>query len=82
MAFSHHGLVQQLTMGEGFKKADAEFAVNHIEVDYNAEAAESAQMYLDSGSFSRDGLLRQLESKAGEGFTHAQAVYGMDQVYE
>ena len=30
-------------------------------------------------AFSRQGLIDQLESPYGEGFTHAQAVYGVNQ---
>ena len=41
------------------------------------EAVKSAQSYLQSGHFSHDGLVHQLESPYGEGFTHAQAVYGV-----
>ena len=44
------------------------------------QAIESADSYLDMGGFSRAGLLQQLSSSAGEGFTHAQAVYAVNQV--
>ncbi len=82
-AFSRAGLFQQLTSqyGEGFEAADAEFAIAHLEqnglVDWNAEAAESAQSYLDFTSFSRQGLYDQLTSQYGEGFTHEQAEYAL-----
>ena len=82
-AFSRVGLINQLSSkyGEGFPKADAVFplAVNHINVDWNEQAAKSAKSYLDFGSFSCQGLIDQLESKYGEGFTHSQAVYGANQ---
>lgn len=80
--FSRDGLIQQLTSkaGEGFKKPDAVFAVNHIKVDWNKEAVEAAEAYLASSSFSRAGLIQQLSSKAGEQFTHAQAVYAANKV--
>jgi hypothetical protein len=32
---------------------------------------------LAMSGFSRKGLIEQLESDAGEGFTHSQAVYGV-----
>ena len=64
--------------GEGFSKADAVFAVNHIDVNWNEQAAKSAKSYLDMSSFSRQGLIEQLESEYGEGFTHSQAVYGVN----
>jgi hypothetical protein len=80
-AFSEQGLIDQLSSkyGEGFPKADAIFAVNHIQVDWNEQAAKSAREYLDYSSFSRQGLIDQLESPYGEQFTHAQAVYGVNQ---
>ena len=43
------------------------------------QAIESARTYLRYSSFSRQGLIDQLEF---EGFTSEQAVYGVDQVYE
>jgi hypothetical protein len=81
--FSKKGLIQQLSSsaGEGFSKADATFAANHVDVNWKDEAAESAQSYLDTSSFSKDGLIEQLSSSAGEGFTLAQAQYAVDKVY-
>lgn len=80
-AFSKKGLVDQLSSpnGSGFARADAVYAVNHIDVDWNNEAAKAAKEYLDSMHFSRSGLIEQLESPNGSQFTHAQAVYGVNQ---
>jgi hypothetical protein len=80
--FSKTGLIQQLSSkaGEGFKRADAVFAVNHIKVDWNKEALESARAYLDMSSFSRSGLIQQLSSKAGDGFTPAQATFAANKL--
>jgi host cell surface-exposed lipoprotein len=81
--FSKKGLIQQLSSsaGEGFSKADATFAANHVDVNWKDEAAESAQSYLDMTSFSKDGLIEQLSSSAGDGYTLAQAQYAVDKVY-
>jgi hypothetical protein len=80
-AFSRTGLIQQLSSkyGEGFSKADAIYAVDHIKVDWYEQAARSAKSYLEMQPFSRTGLIQQLSSKYGEGFTHDQAVYGVTQ---
>ncbi|MFI8593271.1 Ltp family lipoprotein [Microbacterium sp. NPDC078428] len=81
--FSRAGLFQQLTSeyGEGFEAADAEFALAHLEqnglVDWNAEAVESAESYLEFTSFSRQGLFDQLTSEYGEGFTPDQANHAL-----
>jgi hypothetical protein len=80
-AFSRTGLIKQLSSeyGEGYSKADAIYAVNHINVDWNEQAAKSAKSYLDTSAFSRQGLIEQLSSEYGDGFTYAQAVYGVNQ---
>jgi hypothetical protein len=43
-------------------------------------AIESAQSYLDMSGFSRAGLIHQLTSKAGDGFTPKQATYAVNKV--
>ena len=74
--FSKKGLVEQLEH-EGFSTKDAEFAVEHVEVNWNKQAAGSAKDYLDYTNFSRSGLIDQLEH---EGFTPSQAEYGVNAV--
>ena len=80
---SKAGLIEQLSSsaGEGFSRADATYAANHVDADWNAEAVEAAQDYLNIGGISRSGLLEQLTSSAGEGFTTAQAQHAVDKVY-
>ena len=79
-AFSRAGLIKQLSSqyGEGYSKADATYAVDHIDVNWNEQAAKAAKEYLANSPFSRSGLIQQLESSAGDGYTHAQAVYGVN----
>jgi hypothetical protein len=78
-AFSKKGLIWQLSSdaGSGFSKADAKYAVNHIDVDWNEQAVKAGQSYLDMMAFSRKGLIRQLTSSAGSQFTTAQAEYAV-----
>jgi Host cell surface-exposed lipoprotein len=52
--------------------------VDTVSPDWNEQAAMSAESCLESGSFSRSGLIEQLEF---EGFTPAQAEYGVQQAY-
>jgi hypothetical protein len=75
-AFSRKGLIEQLSSdaGEGYPVKVATAAVDSLHVDWNAQAALSAQDYLKGQAFSRKGLIEQLEY---EGFSHAQAVYGV-----
>lgn len=82
--FSRYGLLHQLTakFGEGFPKADAVYAVKYVHPDWNAQAMDSGKSYLETGGgFSRVGLIQQLSSKSGEGFTHAQAVYAVKRLH-
>ena len=80
--FSRAGLIQQLTSkaGEGFSRADATYAVDHVGADWNAEAVESAKAYLAMSGFSRSGLITQLTSKSGDRYTKAQAEHAADEV--
>ena len=79
-SFSRKGLIKQLKF-EGYSTEDSEFAVEYLQdnnqVNWNEQAAKTAQNYLDNQSFSRKGLIEQLEF---EGFTREQAVYGVNEV--
>jgi Host cell surface-exposed lipoprotein len=79
---SKAGLIDQLhsRYGEGFSKADAIWAANHVHANWKHEAVLSAKGYLDMDGFSRAGLIDQLSSPYGEQFTLAQATYAADQV--
>lgn len=82
--FSKQGLLSQLTssFGEGFPKSDAEFAIKYLNPDWDQQAVDSATGYLSSGQgFSEQGLLQQLASSSGEGFTQAQAEYAISHLH-
>jgi hypothetical protein len=81
--FSKTGLIDQLSSsaGEGFSHSDAVWAVKHSGANWKEQAVISAKGYMSDGQgFSRQGLIDQLSSSAGEGFTLAQATYAADQV--
>jgi hypothetical protein len=81
--FSRVGLIQQLCSqaGDGFSHSLAVFAVDHISVNWDAQAVEAAKTYLQLGAgFSRASLIQQLTSKAGDQFTLAQARYAANHV--
>jgi Host cell surface-exposed lipoprotein len=44
------------------------------------EAIEAAQSYLESGNFSRHGLIEQLSSEYGEGFSKSIAVFAVNHI--
>ncbi|MFE6971614.1 Ltp family lipoprotein [Isoptericola sp. NPDC057653] len=74
--FSKSGLMDQLEF-EGYSKADAKYAVAHVDVDWDEQAEIAAKNYMDTQSFSRSGLVDQLEF---DGFTAKQAEHGADSV--
>ncbi|MCR4941071.1 MAG: Ltp family lipoprotein, partial [Treponemataceae bacterium] len=81
-SFSKKGLYEQLSSeyGEGFTRDEAQFAVDHVKVNWKQEALESAESYLSFGSFSKKGLFDQLTSEYGEAFTKEEAQYAIDNV--
>lgn len=81
--FSKAGLTKQLdsNFGSGFSRKLAVFAVSHLKVNWDHQAVISAKGYLHTGEgFSRDGLIQQLHSSFGSGFTLAQAEYAAKKV--
>ncbi len=72
-SFSRSGLIEQLEF-EGFSTADATWAVDDLNPNWNEQAAKKAKSYLGYSSFSRSGLIDQLRF---EGFTPEQAEYGV-----
>ena len=82
--FSKAGLIDQLSgeAGSNYPEEDAIFAVEYLEangeVDWQEQAVRKAESYLDSFSFSRDGLIDQLSKENGCQFTEEEAVYAVD----
>lgn len=85
-AFSRKGLINQLSSeyGERFTEEQASKAVAYLEgqglVDWKEQAVKSAKNYLSFSSFSKAGLIEQLSSDYGEGFTREEAEYAAEQV--
>jgi hypothetical protein len=79
--FSRDGLIQQLSSdaGDSYEIADATFAVDSLNIDWNNEAVRSAKQYLSFSGFSCDGLIEQLSSDAGDKYTLSQASFGAQQ---
>jgi hypothetical protein len=80
--FSEYSLTQQLTSssGNGFAPADAAYAINYLNPDWDAQAVDAAQGYMQMGGFSAASLTQQLTSDSGNGFTQAQAAYAVAKV--
>jgi hypothetical protein len=80
--FSEQGLIQQLTSsaGAGFTLSQAEYAIDHVQADWDAQAVDAAKGYMQMGGFSQESLIQQLTSSAGNGFTLSQAEYAVSKV--
>ncbi|MBQ4511520.1 MAG: Ltp family lipoprotein [Anaerolineaceae bacterium] len=76
MPFSRTAL-EELLLFSGYSFEEAEYAVDNSGADWKEMAAQSAAFYLSSTDYSKNGLIRQLES-AAEGYTHEEAVYGVE----
>ena len=61
---------------EKFTNEQAVYGADNCGADWNQEAVEAAKSYLEFSSFSRGGLIDQLEY---DGFTQEQAEYGASQ---
>lgn len=79
MHMSKAGIYDQLTSdaGEGFPAEAAQYAIDHIDADWNYNALKKAQNYRDDMSMSNNELYDQLTSSSGEGFTPNQANYAI-----
>lgn len=79
MGYSKQGLEDQLVYDK-FSRADAKYAVNHLDVNWNEQAYRSARDLLNVMGYSPAGLVSQLETYGK--FTHAQAVYGAHKAFK
>lgn len=76
-SFSETGLIKQLEseiVGFTHEQAVKGVEIAAADIDWNEIAVKRAEALLITGSYSEEGLIKQLES-ASIGFTHDQAVY-------
>lgn len=80
MHMSKDGIYDQLTSeyGEKFPADAAQYAIDNVEADWNANALEKAKTYQDSMAMSSSAIYDQLISEYGEKFTAEQAQYAVD----
>jgi hypothetical protein len=79
MHMSKAGLYDQLTSeyGEKFSPEAAQYAVDNVQADWNANALAKAKTYRDQMSMSPAAIRDQLASAYGEKFTPAEADYAI-----
>lgn len=80
MRMSKQGIYDQLTSeyGEKFSAEAAQYAVDHLQADYNANALAKAKIYQETMSMSPSAIYDQLVSSYGEKFTPEEAQYAID----
>lgn len=76
MGFSKSKLIKQLEF-DGYSTADATYAAENCNADWNKQAAKSAKNYIDTMSFSKSGLIQQLKF---DGYSASEAEYGAKSV--
>jgi hypothetical protein len=76
---SKAGLYDQLTSeyGEQFSAEAAQYAVDNVVADWNANALAKARTYQDDMSMSPAAIHDQLTSEYGEQFTASEADYAI-----
>jgi hypothetical protein len=77
---SKQGIYDQLISeyGEKFTEDEAQYAVDNLDADWNANALEKAKDYQESMSMSNSAIYDQLISEYGEKFTEEEAQYAVD----
>ena len=80
MHMSKKGIYDQLTSeyGEKFTEEAAQYAMDNIDVDWNANALAKAKDYSDTMHLSKKGIYNQLIAEYGEQFTEDEAQYAID----
>ncbi|TPF97594.1 hypothetical protein EP30_01230 [Bifidobacterium sp. UTCIF-39] len=80
MHMSKKGIYDQLTSeyGEQFPADAAQWAVDHMHADWNANALETAKRYRDQLHMSTEAIRDQLTSPYGEQFTQDEANYAIE----
>ena len=79
MHMSKAGIYDQLTSEwEGFESEAADYAVNHVDVDWKENALIKARDYRDTMAMSPSAIHDQLTSDYGEKFTQEEADYAIE----
>ena len=80
MNMSKAGIYDQLVSAYGgqFSKESAQYAVDNLDADYNANALASAETYQSSMNMSPNAIYDQLISSYGGKFTPSEAQYAKD----
>ncbi|EJY6949492.1 Ltp family lipoprotein [Staphylococcus pseudintermedius] len=80
MHMSKKAIYDQLTAQEAdkFSDEDAQYAIDHLKVDYKKNALKSAKTYQEDMNMSKQAIYDQLISNYGDKFTEEEAQYAID----
>ncbi|PLS25900.1 prophage Lp1 protein 5 [Bifidobacterium imperatoris] len=80
MHMSKAGVYDQLTSEYGgkFSAEAAQYAVDNVKTDWNANALAKAKTYQETMAMSPEAIRDQLTSQAGEKFTPEEANYAIE----
>lgn len=80
MNMSKKGVYDQLvsSYGEKFTPEAAQYAIDNVKADWNANALAKAKTYQDTMNMSPASIRSQLTSAYGEKFTEAEASYAIE----
>jgi hypothetical protein len=81
---SKQGVFDQLTSeyGEKFSPEAAQYAIDNVQADWNANALAKAKSYQDEMAMSPEAIRDQLVSEYGEKFTSDEADYAIQHLNE
>ena len=74
---SKEDIYYELTSEDKFTPNVAQYAVDHLKADYNANALAKAKQYQKYMNMSPADIQEQLASQAGEKFTPEEAAYAV-----
>ncbi len=80
MHMSKQGIYDQLISEYGgqFEADAAQYAIDNVQADWNANALATAKSYQETMSMSKSAIYDQLISEYGEQFTPEEAQYAID----
>ena len=80
MHMSKKGIYDQLASeyGEKFDADAAQYAIDNVTADWNANALAKAKEYQKTLAMSKSAIYDQLTSEYGEKFTAEEAQYAVD----
>ncbi|MCO6587612.1 Ltp family lipoprotein, partial [Escherichia coli] len=72
--------IYEMLIYEGFNSDTAQYAINHLNADYKANALAQARMHLKYGTSSKSEIYRKLTSPKIDKFTEEEANYAIQKL--